>query len=176
MPRRFFQRLKFDRHALARQWYMRPFERLLHEPRIWSTRRRSVVPAVAVGLFCAWIPVPGHSIIAALTALALRINIPVAVLATLITNPLTMGPFYYAAYRVGAAILELRTRTPVHVPAESVSEMIGIWQPFLLGCFILGSAMAAVGYVALNVVWRVSVSGYVRARRRQRAHRESDRQ
>jgi len=174
MPRRFFRRLNFDRHAVARQWYMRPFERILHEPRIWSTRRRSIVPGVGVGLFCAWIPVPGHSIIAALVALALRVNIPVAVLATLITNPVTMGPFYYAAYRVGAAILEMRTRANVDIPADSVTEMMGIWQPFLLGCFILGSATAAVGYFSLNLIWRLSVSGYVRARRRRAARETGD--
>jgi uncharacterized protein (DUF2062 family) len=68
----------------------------------------------------------------------------------------------------------MRTRANVDIPAESVSEMVGIWQPFLLGCFILGSATAAVGYFSLNLIWRVSVSGYVRARRR-RAARESGR-
>ncbi len=147
---------------------MRPFRRLLHEPGLWSTRRRSIVPAVAIGLFCAWIPVPGHSIVAALAALALTVNIPVAVLATLITNPLTMGPLYYAAYRVGAAILELSTRTGVEMPAETIAELSTIWQPFLLGCLILGSATAAIGYVTLNLLWRLSVAGYVRARRRRR--------
>lgn len=169
MPRKYFRRLKFDRHAVARQWYMRPFQRLLHEPTLWNTRRRSVVPAVGVGFFCAWIPVPGHSIIAALVALALKVNIPVAVLATLITNPVTMGPLYYAAYRVGAAILELSTRSNVHIPADSMAEMAAIWQPFLLGCLVLGSATAAIGYFSLNLIWRASVAGYVRARRRRRA-------
>ncbi len=98
MPRRFFRKFAFKRHHMSEQWFMSPFQHLLHDTRLWGIRRRWVVPAFALGLFVAFLPFPGHMLISALAALALRVNIPVAALSTWASNPLTIGPMYYFAY------------------------------------------------------------------------------
>ena len=133
MPRRFFKKFAIKRHELQNNRLLSrvltPFRNLLHEPRYWGIRRRTVVPALAMGLFVAFIPFPGHPIVATLLALALRINIPVSFIATFISNPLTMGPMYYSAYRLGARLLGV-TPTPFEFELSLawVSEKCWHWE------------------------------------------------
>ena len=54
-----------------------------------------------MGLFIAFMPIPGHMIVAIMAALLLRVNIPVAAMAVWVTNPLTVVPIFYLAYRLG---------------------------------------------------------------------------
>ena len=101
MPRRFFRKFAVKRHQVGDSWLLAPFQHLLHDTRLWGIRRRTAVPAFALGLFIAFMPFPGHIVMAVLVALSLRINIPVAVVASLVSNPLTMYPMFYGAYRLG---------------------------------------------------------------------------
>ena len=45
---------------------------------------------------------------------------------------------------------------------------VTIWQPMLLGCFILGIAAAVVGYVILDLFWRSSIADYKSRKRNSR--------
>lgn len=46
------------------------------------------------------------------------------------------------------------------------TELAEVWQPFLLGCFLLGSASALVGYAAIRLYWRYLVVQRLQKRRR----------
>jgi len=154
---------------------MAPFRHLLHDHRLWSVRRKTIVPAFALGLFIAFMPVPGHFLIAALCALALRINIPVAFITTLVSNPITMGPMYYLCYQVGVSLLDVPARPFAFEMSLAWlgNQFLTIWQPLLLGCFLLGTIAAIGGYVGLDMVWRASIADYLARRRAARAERES---
>ena len=78
MPRRFFRKFAFKREHLRDQWWVAPFDHLLHDPNLWGIRRRTVVPAFALGLFVCYLPVPGHMLTATLLAILLRVNVPIA--------------------------------------------------------------------------------------------------
>jgi len=121
------------------QWYLSPFDHLLQDPNLWGIRRRTVVPAFSLGLFVAMLPFPGHMVAAALLALALRINIPVAIVSTWVINPLTIGPAYYLAYEVGSTLLR-RTPRPFEFElsyAWLIDGFVAVWQPLLLGsCYL----------------------------------------
>ena len=82
MPRRFFRKFAFKRHEMSERWFMTPFSHLLQDHRLWDIRRKTVVPAFSLGLAVGFMPFPGHFLVAALAALALRINIPVAAVTT----------------------------------------------------------------------------------------------
>jgi uncharacterized protein len=170
MPRRFFRKFALKRDHFHGRWYLAPFDHLLHDPRLWGIRRRNVVPAFALGLFLVFMPVPGHMLIAALAALAFRINLPVAVLTTLVSNPLTMGPIYFLAYRVGQQLLRLPPQPfTFEFSAEWLSgSFVTLWQPLLLGGILLGALAAGLGYIALDLLWRASLADYLEARRRRR--------
>jgi uncharacterized protein (DUF2062 family) len=165
MPRRFFRKFAFKRHHMSQQWFMTPFRHLLHDHRLWGIRRQCVVPAFATGLFVAFLPFPGHMLISALAALALRINIPVAAVTTWVSNPLTVGPMFYFAYRLGVVILDL--------PPQPF-EMELSWQPMLLGSVLLGSAAALLGYIVLDLLWRLSIGNYKARKRNLRRDAGSD--
>jgi uncharacterized protein (DUF2062 family) len=171
MPRRIFKKFAFKRHDVAQHWFMTPFRHMLHDPRLWGTQRRRVVPAFALGLFIAFMPFPGHTLMAILMALALRINIPVAAISTWVSNPATMGPMYYLAYKLGSLLLDADEKQfGFEMSFDWVSHtFVTIWQPMLLGCVLLGAAAAITGYVTLNVVWRISVANYKLRKRRQRS-------
>ena len=124
--------------------------------------------AVAVGLFLAFVPIPIQMFLAAGAAIILRVNLPISVIVVWVNNPITMPALIYFAYEVGSGILG---ETPGSFHFElSIDWLIGLaetWRPFLLGCFILGSLSATVGYVAVRVVWRL----YILRLRQQRRHK-----
>ncbi len=170
MPRRFFRKFALKREIFHGRWYLAPFDHLLHDPNLWGVRRRNVVPAFALGLFLAFLPVPGHTLIASLLAILLRIHLPVAALTTLISNPLTMGPIYYLAYRVGQRLLDLPPQPfAFEFSIEWLTEsFVAVWQPLLLGGALLGTLAGLLGYIALDLLWRASLADYLEARRRRR--------
>lgn len=138
---------------------MRPFRLLLEHPAYWSLNRRSITRAVALGLFVSFVPLPVHILLGAVLALLFRVNVPAAVTATLITNPLTMVPLFLSAYWVGCQLLDVSVRD---IQFEMTwhwlsTAFIPIWKPFLLGCLIMGTTAAVLGYVALGGIWHLSL-------------------
>ena len=87
--------------ASWRRWLGRAF----HEPALWHPTRRSVAGGVAVGLFVSWIPVPLQMLLAAVLASVVRVHVPVSMVMVWFTNPLTIGPLLYAAWRTGSTLL-----------------------------------------------------------------------
>ena len=171
MPRRFFRKFAFKRHELSERWFMTPFRHMLHDHRLWGIRRKTVVPAFSLGLFIACLPFPGHIISAALAALALRINIPVATVTTLVSNPLTVGPIFYFEYQLGALLLSIESGPPqFELSIDWVVNTFGsIWQPMLLGSVLVGTVSALLGFVVLDALWRNSLANYKTRKRSNRS-------
>lgn len=171
MPRRFFKRFAFKRHEIAERWFMGPFRHLIHDHRLWGIRRKTVVPAFSLGLAIAFVPLPGHMMQAALLALVLRVNIPIAVLSTFLSNPLTMGPLFFGAYVLGSTLLGIEPGpfSFEYSFAWVRTVFTTIWLPLTLGCVLLGSAAAVIGYVALDGLWRYSLHDYKAKKRKNRS-------
>ncbi len=143
----------------------------LHDPDVWHLNRRSASGAVAVGLLIAWVPLPVQMVVAALLALLLRVNLPLSVIAVWVSNPLTMGPMYWFAWRLGRWLLD-EPYVPIQFEptfAWLTAEIGMIWQPLGLGCLLLGIASAAFGYVVTRLFWRFHVIRTLLLRRRHRA-------
>jgi len=170
MPRRFFRQFRLNRDQLKNHWWIAPINHLLHDPNLWGVRRRTVVPGFALGLFVAYLPFPGHTLTAIVLATLLRVNVPVAAICTFISNPITMGPMYYFGYEVGVWVLGVPPRPfEFEMSFAWLTERLAIlWQPLLLGCLLLGSLIATIGYVGLDLVWRASITDYLARRRARR--------
>lgn len=126
----------------------------LHDPNLWHLNRKSISMAFAVGLFFAWVPTPTQMAFAAAAAIYFRSNLPVSVALVWVTNPLTMPPLFYFAYQVGLGVLN----QPMQVGFEfSLSSLDDVWQPFLLGCLIMGVICSAVGYFGMRAFWAYHV-------------------
>ena len=173
MLRRLINRLAPDPETLRRHPSLRLFQHWLHDANLWHLNRYSVSTAVFIGCLVAFIPLPIHMVTAALLAIWWRANLPVAVTAVWISNPVTIPPQFYIAYRIGARILHV----PHHHFAFELSlqwvrhEFATLWQPLLLGCLICGLITAAIGWIAIRIIWRVQVVMRWRARQRRRSQR-----
>lgn len=156
MPKRFIKKYFPDKGKIKEHKHLKIFGTLLHNQNLWHLNRRSFAGAIATGLFIAFIPLPTQMLIAAAAAIVLHVNLPVAVATVWITNPVTMAPIFYAAYSVGASLMEVPADAQQFAfSLHSILDTLGTrWKPFLLGCFILGSAASAVGYVIARGVWR----------------------
>lgn len=170
MPRRFFRKFAMKRDDVAGHWFLRPIEHLLHDQRLWGIRRKTVVPAFAIGLFAIWVPFPAHLLIGVVGALLFRVNIPVAAATTFINNPFTIGPMFLLAYGLGALLLGQEGESPeIAMSLDWVTHtFLGIWEPMLLGCLILAIASSAVGYVVLDLIWRSSIADYKKRKQSER--------
>ena len=159
-----------DKSRLQEHRHLRHLGRVLHDPALWHLNRRSAAGAVALGLFVAWIPAPLQMLLAALGAIVLRVNLPVAVATVWVANPVTMPPMFWLAYTLGAWLMggpgvRLESTPSLTWVFEAFDQ---IWRPLLLGCAILGALSAAVGYAAARLLWRLHVVRTWEARRRRR--------
>jgi uncharacterized protein (DUF2062 family) len=150
----FFKRYMPEHHKIREHEYIRHFGSLLHDPNIWHLSRRSSAGGVAIGLFCAFIPLPIQAITSAALAILFRVNLPLSVLFTLVSNPVTIAPMFIFAYKLGTKILDVPVRQVEFEPV--LHKLIHIWEPLLLGCFILASISAITGYVAVRMLWRLA--------------------
>ena len=100
----------------------------------------------------------------------MRINIPVAALTTFVSNPLTMGPMYFLAYRTGLSLLGMQPQPfAFELSIDWVMQrFVTIWQPMLVGCVLLGSLLSLAGYIGLDILWRASIADYLARKRRAR--------
>jgi uncharacterized protein (DUF2062 family) len=142
----------------------------IYQPRLWTITRHTSSAAFFVGLFMAFVPLPSQMILAAAASIWLRCNLPLAVALCWITNPLTIPPIFFLAYKVGATLLNI---TPQPVEFELSWEwlstgMVAIWQPLLLGCLVCGLTFGSLGYLSINLLWRWNVTRQWQARRLRR--------
>ena len=156
MPRRFFRRISGGYLRNDRPWYLKPFDVLIAHPAYFAASRRSIAGAIWTGLFVALLPIPGQTIIALLAALVLRVNLPIAAIATWITNPITMVPIFYWEYSLGTVILQMPPQPfNIDLSLDWVTNGFGgIWKPLALGSFITATLVASLAYVGISVVWR----------------------
>lgn len=152
--RSFFKRYMPEQHKIREHEHIRLFGSLLHDPNIWHLSRRSSAGGVAIGLFCAFIPLPVQTISSAALAILFRVNLPVSILFTLVSNPVTIAPMFIFAYKLGTRILDVPERQVEFEPV--LHKLIHIWEPLFLGSFILASLSAIAGYIVVRMLWRLS--------------------
>lgn len=177
--RKLFHRFLPSHEAVKNQRWLKPFGNWLHHPNLWHLHRRSVAGGVAVGLFCGLVPGPFQIISAAILAVLLRVNLPVAAVATIYTNPFTILPLYLVAFELGTWVSGVNGG--VQVDLLSLPEMhwdswlgdLWAWmqmlgKPLLIGLLLMATGLAIIGYVAVRVAWRVAVVLRWRARKHRR--------
>lgn len=156
MPKRIIKKYFPDSKAIREHKHLKIFGALLHNPNLWHLNRRSFAGAIAVGLFIAFIPLPTQMLIAAAAAIILHVNMPVSVATVWVSNPITIPPMFYGAYWIGTTLLDIPPDSQDFELSIGVlmSSLGDSWKPFLLGCLVLGTASAALGYAVARGIWR----------------------
>lgn len=182
--RRHLHKFLPDHEAIRGNRWLAPFENTLLHPRLWHLNRRSAAGAVAAGMFCGLIPGPLQMLGAAICAVVFRVNLPLAMLTTVYTNPFTIVPLYVVAYAIGQWVLPGPTQRFVPPPdwgeesfmawiASLIDWMAGLGTPLALGLVLLATILAVAGYLLVKLAWRIYLVRAWRRRGRQRAGRQS---
>ncbi len=171
MPRKTLKQLAPSPAKLKEIGALRLLGDWLLEPNLWHINRFSASMAFFVGLFVAFLPLPGQTVVAAIMAIKLRCNLPLSVALVWITNPVTIPAIFYLAYKVGASILGAPETPPAFEPTTAwfMDSLTRIWQPLLLGSLICGLLFGSLGYFLINMLWRWRVSVHWRRRAERRA-------
>lgn len=180
MFKKLLRRIVPGRDRMTENVFMRRFAHWFADPRLWHLTRRTVVGGVAIGAFAGLIPGPLQIISAALLSLLFRVNLPLAALITLYSNPFTIGPLYWFAYKLGA-FLTMGNGHAALPPLPSFmalglldwmrAMMAWVWSlgtPLAVGLPVLALILAFLGYVLTDQIWRLHVRWHAWRRRKMR--------
>ncbi|MBT9525297.1 MAG: DUF2062 domain-containing protein [Rhizobacter sp.] len=164
--------------TIQRNRWLRWLGPSLQHPRVWHFSRRGLALGMALGIFFGLLLPIAQIPLSAAAAVVLRANLPAAVASTLVTNPLTFGPVYYVAWRVGGAILgeashegQLPPQPQEVAPAPAdeswyegwLRRVLGVGKPLVLGLSVLAVTLSVATYFLVSWLWMASV--YWRRRR-----------
>lgn len=153
-----------SRQDLERSRFLRPIAHRLAARELWRLKPESLARGAALGVFWAFAVPVAQILFAALHCVFWRGNIPVAAAATLITNPLTVGPWLLLAYQIGSLFVT-PTAPPLAEAAGWLDKLGSLGAPTLLGMAILAVGGAALAYVVV----RLGAQAHLAWRLRQRA-------
>jgi hypothetical protein len=180
MPRKFFKKYLPSHESVRDNRHIARFGGFLRHPNLWHLNRHSVAGGVAVGMFSGLVPGPLQMVTAALLAVPLRVNLPVALATTFYTNPLTIGPLYLFAYLIGRLIIggeAAHLGPPPEIDWSQLGASLDaflrwVWSmgtPLAVGLLALALILAALGYACVQFGWRLYVIRAWRKRRQLRS-------
>lgn len=156
--------------------------------------RKGIALGLALGVFFGLLIPIAQIPFSATMAVLLRANLPVAVASTLVTNPVTFGPVYYGAYKLGKFVLLEDDPNPEELEAilsthseheeEHLGVDLGFWasvqyawdqlgkvgKPLIVGLGIVASVTGVGAYFLVNTLW----TWKVRWQRRRRLQRQQE--
>ena len=171
MAKKIFRKFLPHSDVITKNRWIKLLGPRLQDPYLWHINRRSCSLAVALGMFCAFIPIPFQMVIAAALAIWFRANILLTVPFVWISNPFTMGPLYYFCYLLGVEMLGLEQKR-FHFELSFdwlFGGFLRIWQPFLLGCFTVGAISALASFLLVRILWHLHILNHIKIRA-QRLH------
>lgn len=159
------------RQDLESNKYLRYLAPFLSRYELWHWSRRGVAIGAAIGVFFGLIVPIFQSVFAIILAIFFRGNVAVAAGATFISNPFTVPPILFIAYKLGKIILGLPVRyapnfeKPPHSNFsldyssfsafyDSVISSLSLFGfPLLVGLFVLAVLSSILTYLLINYSW-----------------------
>lgn len=185
-----FERLRRrmpSQEALRNNRWLRWLGPTMFHPRLWHMSRRGIALGAGIGVFFAFLIPIAQIPLSVAASVALRANVPTAVVSTLVNNPVTFPPVYYAAWKVGSFILG-QEANPDNAPslpraetatATDLKEAKGFWKrtleglhavgkPLLVGALTFAVGFGLLTYLLVNGIWHLNVRIKRRSRQRRR--------
>ena len=161
------QRNMPTREQMEHNRFIRPFSHRVLRSELWRFTRRSVPRGVALGLLVGIIVPFAQILFAALLCVSVRANVPLAALATFVTNPFTTPLIWVVAYWVGGWLLRVDAATvvaPVNTAMEQtdlehfLEWLTGATMVTAFGLIVIAVISAALSYLISGWIWRVIVA------------------
>jgi len=179
--------------SLRNSRWLRWMGPVLHHPRLWHFSRKGIAMGLALGIFFGLLIPVAQIPFSATVAVLLRANLPMAVASTLVTNPVTFGPVYYGAYRLGKWVLgeeDVSEKKAVKIlekaealPAEKESwnERMRAWmtylstvgKPLVVGLAIVATVSGLFIYFLTSALWVLKTRWTRNRRLRERLSRNA---
>jgi uncharacterized protein (DUF2062 family) len=160
VPKRVFKKTYFLREIIRYlprkrhiqgSWVHRLVGERLFSSKLWKFSRDQVAKGLALGIFIALTPTIGVQMaMTVVAAFILRVNIPVAVAACWITNPLTAPFIYTLQYRLGIWLVGVARPEELYGYAGMMKNMMRHAKPLWAGSLMSALLFSALAY---GVVW-----------------------
>ncbi len=124
-------------------WLHRKFGDRLFLDELWQPRRERLAAGVAIGIFVGMLPMPLQMLTATVLAFLARVNIPGAIIATWLSNPVTFAAMAWGQYYLGALLLGKIGSPP---PGGFLEFLAKAPVPFLTGVIVSGILGALLAY------------------------------
>ena len=117
---------------------------------LWNPCRYTLAGGLSIGLFCAMLPIPFQMLVAALASVRARVNIPIAMAACWVSNPLTYAPLILFQIQFGSWIND-HTNVPlpfnkeIRIPFPGL-EISGSPADFTVGFLSAGVILSLLVY------------------------------
>ena len=127
----------------------------LTDPELWKWNKKSIAKAFAIGLFCAFLPVPIHMLLAGILAVSFSANIMLSLLIVWVNNPITIVPIIYFTYKLGASIIGVEIDPEFefsfgYLMDNFWSATLALW----IGGLITSILMATLGYFSIISIYK----------------------
>lgn len=153
--------------------YLHIFGDTLKQPELWAFNRQSTAKGVAIGLFCAFLPMPFEMVPAIFIAAMIGGNLPFAVAGVWISNPLTWVPLYTPCYLLGAKIIGIE---PVAISKITIFQLGWHYVALWLGCLIVGITLSISAHFIISFAWRSQARQRWRRRRDNKLARQKQKE
>jgi uncharacterized protein len=183
---RYFKHPRVLKRSKLRAWFAKHFL----DKVVWKPTQHTFAGGLAVGMLVMIQLMPGQMPVAAILAALLRVNIPIAVIACWISNPVTFVPFGYVQKEVGQWFMP---RLPAlvgdsmhglangvvwlfHWLPTAVQNWLGddlvrngseVMAKVYLGGIIIGPTLALISYPLTYVLWEYFSAANARRKERQ---------
>ena len=158
-----FKTYRFLKHPrkLKKSGVMRWFARHFLHKSVWRPTQHTFAGGMAVGMFVTMQLLPVQMATAVILAAIFRVNIPVAVALSWVSNPVTVPFLAWSEYTAGKWLLEFYSKVPStpfpnQLP-ESIAEMwlaLREHAPVMLfGGLLLGALAAPISYAISYLSW-----------------------
>ena len=163
------------RHLRKRLWW-KTLTKPIRNRNLWIPCRDTVATGVSIGLFLSMMLMPFQMLPAALLAMRLRANVPIAMAVCWVSNPITLPAILYAQFRLGRwfkdtlalPVPDFIDAVSFHVPGAGSFNAASL----ILGMFISGVLLALCAYPVVHLFSAIMPQHLPVRRRRARSSSE----
>ncbi|MEO5856154.1 MAG: DUF2062 domain-containing protein [Chthoniobacterales bacterium] len=120
---------------------------------LWALTEPELTKGLALGIFIGCTPTMGVQIaLCGVAAFFLRVNIPIALLATLISNPLTAPILYPLEYKLGVWLVGVPEGPVVEGFSGALGNFVRYARPLWAGSFVTAAVCSALGYALAKLI------------------------
>jgi uncharacterized protein (DUF2062 family) len=122
---------------------------------LWKPSRQTIAGGLALGLFIGFTPTMGAQIIlSGVAAYFLKVNIPMALAGSLVTNPFTAAIIYPLEYQFGVWLIGVPEPGELAGYTGMMRNFMRYAKPLWLGSIVTGGVAAALAYGLVTLLWR----------------------